>query len=143
MASAASAPRGILNTLGLHRPELRAWAMYDWAVSSMQTVISTAVFPLFFLTVAADGMTPAQGTQALGVANTVAAVFIAVLAPILGAIADYKAAKKRFLVGFMLLGVTATALMFLIHHGQLLFASILFVLSMAGATGSKIGRAHV
>ncbi|MEQ1690336.1 MAG: MFS transporter [Gemmatimonas sp.] len=136
MATGQSAPRGLLNAIGLHRPELRAWAMYDWAVSSMQTVISTAVFPIFFLKVAADGLTPAQGTQALGVANTVAAVFIAVLAPILGAIADYKAAKKRFLVGFMLLGVTATALMFLIQHGQLLFASILFVLSMAGATGS-------
>lgn len=136
MTTGRAAPRSILNALGLHRPELRAWAMYDWAVSSMQTVISTAVFPIFFLKVAANGMSPAEGTQALGVANTVAAVFIAVLAPILGAIADYKAAKKRFLVGFMLLGVTATALMFLIQHGQLLFAAILFVLSMAGATGS-------
>jgi len=136
MATGQPASRGILNALGLHRPELRAWAMYDWAVSSMQTVISTAVFPIYFLKVAAVNMSPAQGTQALGIANTVAAIFIAVLAPILGAIADYKAAKKRFLVGFMLLGVTATAMMFLIQHGQLIFASILFVLSMAGASGS-------
>lgn len=128
--------RGILNALGLHRPELRAWAMYDWAVSAMQTTISTAVFPIYFLQVAAAGRTDAEGTQLLGYANTVAAVLIAVLAPILGAIADYKAAKKRFLVGFMLLGVTATAMMFLIQHGQVLLASVLFVLSMAGATGS-------
>ena len=136
MPSGQAAPRGFLNAIGLHRPELRAWAMYDWAVSSVQTVISTAVFPIFFLKVAADGMSPAQGTQALGFANTIAALFIAVLAPILGAIADYKAAKKRFLVGFILLGVTATATMFLIQHGQLLFASILFILAMAGASGS-------
>lgn len=136
MASGQPASRGFLNAIGLHRPELRAWAMYDWAVSSMQTVIMTAVFPIYFLKVAAVDMAPAQGTQALGVANTVAAIVIAVLAPILGAIADFKAAKKRFLVGFMLLGVTATTLMFLIQHGQVVFASILFVLSLAGATGS-------
>ncbi len=136
MANGQSSSRGILNALGLHRPELRAWAMYDWAVSSMQTVISTAVFPIFFVQVAAVGRTEAQGTEALGYANTAAAVLIAVLAPILGAIADFKAAKKRFLVGFMLLGVTASACMFFIAHGQLLFASILFILSMAGASGS-------
>ena len=136
MASGRPASRGLLNALGLHRPELRAWAMYDWAVSSMQTVISTAVFPIFFIKVAAVDMTAAEGTSALGWANTTAAILIAVLAPILGAIADFRAAKKRFLIGFMLLGVTATALMFLIQHGQLLFAAVLFVLSMAGASGS-------
>lgn len=136
MANGQTAPRGVLNAIGLHRPQLRAWAMYDWAISSVQTVIMTAVFPIYFLKVAASNMEPAQGTQALGYANTVAAVLIAILAPILGAVADYKAAKKRFLVGFMLLGVVATALMFLISHGQLVFASVLFVLSLAGASGS-------
>lgn len=136
MTAGPVARRSWLNALGLHRPELRAWAMYDWAISSMQTTIQTAVFPIFFLKVAASGLSPAQGTEALGYANTVAAVVIAVLAPLLGAIADYKAAKKRFMVGFMLLGITATACMFFIAHGQLLFASILLVLSIAGATGS-------
>jgi UMF1 family MFS transporter len=136
MANGQASSRGILNSLGLHRPQLRAWAMYDWAVSSMQTVIMTAVFPIFFLKVAAADLSPAEGTQALGYANTIAAIVIALLAPILGAIADYKAAKKRFLVGFMLLGVASTACMFLISHGQLLFASGLFVLSIAGASGS-------
>ncbi len=136
MASATTASGGILNALGLHRRELRAWAMYDWAISAMQTTIQTAVFPIYFVQVAAAGMTDAQTTQALGYVNTIAAVVIAVLAPILGAIADYRAAKKRFLVGFMLLGVTATAMMFFIERGMLLFASVLFVLSIAGATGS-------
>lgn len=126
----------LLTALGLHRPELRAWAMYDWAISSMQTVIMTAVFPIYYVSVAGANLPPAQATQSLGVANTIAAVVIAVLAPILGAVADFKAAKKRFLVGFMLLGVTSTAAMFFISQGQLLLASILFVLSLAGATGS-------
>ena len=127
---------GFLNALGLHRPELRAWAMYDWAVSSMQTVITTAIFPIFFVKVAGANLGPNEGAQWWGSANTVGAVLIAILAPILGALADYKAAKKRFLVGFILLGVASTAAMYFIAHGQVLYASIVFVLSLAGATGS-------
>jgi MFS transporter, UMF1 family len=136
MAPGQPAPRGILNVLGLHRPELRAWAMYDWAISAMQTTIMTAVFPIYFVQVAAAGLTEPESSAAYGYAKTVAAVVIAVLAPILGAIADFKAAKKRFLVGFMLLGVTATACMFFISRGQILLAAGLFILSVAGATGS-------
>lgn len=70
--------------------------MYDWAVSAMQTVIMTAVFPIYFISVAGDGRPPEEATQALANANTIAAILIAVLGPILGAIADYKAAKKPF-----------------------------------------------
>ena len=110
--------------------------MYDWAVSSMQTVITTAVFPIYFIQVAGADRTPEAATQSLGYANTVAAIVIALLAPILGAVADFKAAKKRFLFAFMLIGVVATAGMFFIDRGELLFASALFVLSIAGATGS-------
>ena len=128
--------KGLLHALGLHRPELRAWAMYDWAVSAMQTVITTAVFPIYFIQVAGANRTPEAATQSLGYANTVAAIVIAILAPILGAVADVKAAKKRFLLAFMLIGVVATSGMFLIDRGELLLASALFVLSIAGATGS-------
>lgn len=130
------ARKGMLNALGLHRPELRAWAMYDWAVSAMQTVIVTAVFPIYFIQVAGADRTPEAATQSLGYANTIAAIAIALLAPILGAVADFKAAKKRFLLAFMLIGVVATAAMFFIDQGELVFASALFVLSIAGATGS-------
>ncbi|HYW51974.1 MAG TPA: MFS transporter, partial [Gemmatimonadaceae bacterium] len=56
--------------------------------------------------------------------------------PILGAVADFKAAKKKFLVAFMLLGAGATAAMFFIQRGDMVFASVMFVLSLAGATGS-------
>ena len=45
-----------LQKLGLHRPELRAWAMYDWANSAMLTTIITAVFPIYFARVACDGV---------------------------------------------------------------------------------------
>lgn len=128
--------RSLLNNLGLHRPELRAWAMYDWGLSGMQTVIMAAVFPIFFLQYAAYGLDEKEGLAWYGYAKTGAAVLIAVLAPILGAVADYKAAKKRFLGAFMILGVGATSAMYLIGQGDVLFASILLVLSLAGSTGS-------
>lgn len=136
MTAPVAAERGFLYSLGLHRPELRAWAMYDWAISAMQTVIMTAVFPIYFISVAGDGRPPEEATQALANANTIAAVVIAVLSPILGAVADYKAAKKPFMGVFMMIGIFATLGMYFIQHGNLLLASTLFVFSMAGATGS-------
>ena len=139
--SATTAPRtagtrGLLWSLGLHRPELRAWALYDWAISSMQTVITTAVFPIFYLKVAGADKPPEVATQWWGYANTLAAVVVAVMGPVLGAVADVRAAKKRFMTFFLLVGVIATGAMFFIRHGELLFASVLFILSMGGATAS-------
>lgn len=128
--------RSILNVLGLHRPELRAWAMYDWGISAAQTTIMTAVFPIFFVSYAGAGMDGTKANEAWGIANTVGAVLIAILAPLLGAIADYRAAKKRFLMLFMILGVGASMGMFFIGQGQILLASVLFILTLAGATGS-------
>ena len=46
----------IMDGLGLNRPDLRAWAMYDWAVSALQTTIMVAIFPIFFVKVAAANL---------------------------------------------------------------------------------------
>ncbi len=135
-APSAVASRGFLNALGLHRRELRAWAMYDWAVSAAQTTIMTAVFPIFFVKVAAGNLAPAAASQWFANANTIGAVVIAIMAPLLGALADFKAAKKKFMVGFMLVGIAATAAMFFISRGEVLFAAIVFILSLGGAAGS-------
>jgi MFS transporter, UMF1 family len=134
-ASEGQAPRW-LRALGLHRRELRAWAMYDWGISGMQTIIMTAVFPIFFVKVAAVGMSAERASAWWGYVNTIGALLIAVLAPILGALADFKAAKKKFLIAFMLLGAGATAAMFFIQQGNMVLASVTFILSLAGATGS-------
>jgi MFS transporter, UMF1 family len=129
--------RGLLDTLGLHRPELRAWAMYDWGISAMHTVIMAAVFPIFFVSFAGFGMEGTKASEMYGYANFVGAVAIALLSPILGALADFKAAKKKFLGAFMIIGVGATSAMFLIGQGDvILLASVLFVFCLIGATGS-------
>ena len=42
----------LLARIGLVTPELRAWAIYDWAASSVQTTIMVAVFPIYFVKIA-------------------------------------------------------------------------------------------
>src|SRR5687767_3831175 len=108
--------RRVLSRLGLDRPELRAWVMYDWANSAFQTTIITAVFPNFFSRVAAASpiagqaplLSPADATAVFSWGTTIALAFVAVLGPILGAIADYRARKKRMLAWSMALGVVTT-----------------------------------
>jgi len=112
--------------------------MYDWAASSMQTTIMVAVFPIYFVKVAGAGLAESGATQRLATINTVALVVIAVLSPVLGAVSDYGGTKKRFLAGFMVLGVLAVAGMWWIHTGDLTLAEWLFVLSLIGVAGSFV-----
>ncbi|HWN86877.1 MAG TPA: hypothetical protein VNN99_17050, partial [Vicinamibacterales bacterium] len=101
----------MLRHLGLDRRELRAWAMYDWANSAFQSTVITAIFPPFFASYAAAGLPPLEATSRFAWATTCAVAVTAALGPLLGAIADYRAMKKRLLAVSMTIGVTATLLM--------------------------------
>ena len=125
----------LLTRLGLDRPELRAWAMFDWATSSVQTTIMVAVFPIYFVKVAGAGLPEGGATQRLATVNSIALVVIALVSPVLGAISDYSAAKKRFTAGFVALGAVTTAALWTVHTGDLALASWLFVLVLVGAAG--------
>jgi MFS transporter, UMF1 family len=127
-----------LEKIGLGRPELRAWAMYDWANSAMACTIVAAVFPVYYGSVACAGMTPERATQWFSLWTTVAMVLIAVISPLLGTIADFNGQKKRMLGGFLALGVTSVAAMFFIYQGDWVLASILFILANIGANGSYV-----
>jgi UMF1 family MFS transporter len=129
---------GILDRLGLGRPELRAWAMYDWANSAFQTTIIAAVFPIYFASVAAVDLPDAERTSRFAWATTIAIVIVALVAPLLGAIADYAAIKKRMLAVFMGLGVAATLAMFAITRGDWMLALVLFVIGNVGVAGSVV-----
>ncbi len=127
-----------LKSLGLDRPELRAWAMYDWAASAMQTTVMVAVFPIYFVKVAGAGLAESGATQRLATVNTIALIIIALLSPILGAVSDFRASKKRFIAGFQAIGVAAVAGLFLVHTGDIGLGSGLFILSLIGVTGSFV-----
>jgi UMF1 family MFS transporter len=129
---------GLLSRLGLSRPELRAWAMYDWAVSAVQTTIMVAVFPVYFVSIARSDLPESKATQAIATANTIVAVVLALLSPVLGAVSDYVAAKKRMLGASMLVGAAAVAGMFFVQQGDYRLALVLFVISLIGATTSTV-----
>jgi MFS transporter, UMF1 family len=112
--------------------------MYDWAASAMQTTIMVAVFPIYFVKVAGAGLAEGGATQRLATVNTIALVIIALLSPVLGAVSDFRAAKKRFIAGFQAIGVAAVAGLFLVHTGDIGLASWLFILSLIGVTGSFV-----
>jgi UMF1 family MFS transporter len=97
-----------------------------------------AVFPIYFVKVAGAGLAESGAAQRLALVNSLALVFIALLSPVLGAISDYRAAKKRFVALFMGIGVGATLAMFFIHHGDLDLASVLFTVSLVGVAGSFV-----
>src|SRR5688500_18603701 len=120
---------GALERLGLHRPELRAWAMYDWANSAMVTTVVAAIFPIYYYNVAGAGRPDGVATFRFSVATTIGLAIVAVLAPILGALTDFVAVKKKMLGAFMLLGVVSVAGMFFVGEGDWKLASILFVLA--------------
>jgi UMF1 family MFS transporter len=128
----------LMSRVGLTTPEQRAWAWYDWANSVYFTTVITAVFPSFFATYAAKGLEPAQATARFGLITTVSVAVIAILAPVLGAIADHSGAKKKFLFAFMVIGITSCASMVLIGEGDVTLASILFFIGNIGVSGSLV-----
>jgi MFS transporter, UMF1 family len=128
----------LLSRVGLSRPELRAWAMYDWANSAFQSTIITAVFPPFFADYAAAGLAPADATARFAWTTTIAVTIVAILGPILGALADYRALKKRLLAVFMAIGVTATLMMAGIERGGWLFAAAVFLVANVGIAASFV-----
>jgi MFS transporter, UMF1 family len=127
-----------LASVGLRTREQRAWAMYDWANSAVQCTIITAVFPIYFASVAGADLPPAVATERFATATTLALVIVAVMAPILGAYADYAGAKKRLLAVFLGIGVSATAAMFFITRGEWQFAALLFIVVNIGVSASFV-----
>ncbi len=128
----------LLSRIGLKTREQQAWAWYDWANSVYFTTVVTAVFPTFYGTYAAKGLEPAQATARFAMITTVSVLCVAVIAPVLGALADYSGMKKRLLAIFMMIGVTSCAAMVLIGEGDIELASVLFFIGNIGVSGSTV-----
>jgi UMF1 family MFS transporter len=112
--------------------------MYDWALSGLQTVITTAIFPIYFVKVAAAHLPGSGGTQLYARANTIAMLIVAVVSPLLGAVTDYKGNKKPFLAFFTVIGASGAAAMFFIHRGDVVLASSLFIVALIGGSGCLV-----
>ncbi|HUF12420.1 MAG TPA: MFS transporter [Longimicrobiales bacterium] len=128
----------LLDRVGLTRPELRAWAMYDWAKSSFETTVGVAVLPVYWSSVAAVTLAGPIASAYWGYTNSIALILVAIMSPVLGAMADFMGAKKKFLAGFMLVGVLATACLFFVGEGDWKLAAFLFVVGSIGVTASTV-----
>lgn len=115
--------------------EIWAWALYDFANSSYSTALAGVIFNVYFVQVVVGP----QGISLFGSQITSSAVWgyvvsfsmlaVAVSAPVLGAIADHNALKKKFLLVFCYLGVLSTSLLFLVSGGDVWLAIIFYVVS--------------
>ena len=113
------------------------WAMYDWANSAFATTVLAGFFPAFFKDYWSAGTEVGTSTFQLGVSHSLASVLMVILAPVLGAIADAGAAKKRFLGFFTVLGIAMTATLYLIAQGDWFTALSVFVLANLGFSAAN------
>lgn len=115
------------------------WILYDWANSGYGILVVTAVLPVYFKAVAGQaGVKAADSTALWGYANSFGTLVISLLAPLLGALADYPHAKKRWLNFFTWLGITLTIGLTLvpIKHWQLLL--VVYIGSIIGYSGGNL-----
>lgn len=122
----------------LKKRAIWAWTMYDWGNSAFATTIMAAVLPVYYSSVAAANLAPAQATANWGFTTSFAALLAAILSPILGAVADFQGSKKRFLFFFMLVGVIATGLLYFVTEGKWPLASTLYIFANIGFAGSLV-----
>lgn len=116
----------------------RSWILQDFANSAYSIIITTAILPVFFKTVAARGLEPHISTAYWGYANSFSTLIVAILAPLLGTIADYKNYKKRFFTFFTMLGILSTASLFFMTEGSWFLCLIIYTLTVIGFSGSSV-----
>ena len=123
-----------------NRRAIWSWAFIDWANSAFAIVVMTAFFPAFFKKYWANvpDMTPERSTFFLTLSLAASSIVIAILAPLLGSIADQGNGKKRFLIIFTTLGALTTALLPIAGQGQYVVAGTLFALASIGFSGNNM-----
>ena len=115
-----------------------SWAFYDWANSAYSTTVMAGFFPLFFKEYWADPHNPSQSTFYLGMANSIASMVVAALAPLLGSVADQGSAKKKFLTFFAFLGVIMTGGLWMVAQGNWQMAVLFYVIATIGFSSGNV-----
>lgn len=118
--------------------EEKSWILYDVANSAYSLIIVTAIMPIFFKSYAATGMSAHDSTAWWGIANSIAALLIACISPVLGAVADCRGAKKQFFTIFLLIGLAATGSLTMVSEGGWITALVIFTISYIGFAGANL-----
>jgi UMF1 family MFS transporter len=121
-----------------NKKSILGWVFYDWGNSAFATTIMAGFFPLFFKQFWSSGVDATVSTARLGLANSIGGTTIALLAPVLGAIADKGTAKKKFLLFFAFMGIMMTSALYTVSQGSWQLAIISYVLAFIGFSGGNI-----
>jgi MFS transporter, UMF1 family len=118
-----------------HKKIINAWCMYDWANSAFATTMIAAILPVFFRRVSTV-MLPSGGhqlaTSIWGYTSAISMLLVAILSLMLGPVADYGSAKKRFLAVFAVTGVVFSSLLSLTGAGDWLWTAAFFIMAEIG-----------
>jgi MFS transporter, UMF1 family len=106
------------------------WTLFDFANTSFSIIVVTFLYAVYFKKTVAHGE-PA-GDLYWSIATSAAMIVTAIISPVLGAIADYSAGKKRFLLFFTLLCVIATASLYFIGAGEIFWGVVIFIVANIG-----------
>jgi len=112
--------------------------MYDWANSAFATTVIAGFFPIFFKEYWSAGLSVTESTFLLSLSVSSAGLLVALLAPLLGAIADQGSSKKRFLLVSTGIGVFATGGLYLVEQGNWQAAWVLYALGTVGFLTAQV-----
>lgn len=114
------------------------WVLYDWANSAFATSVMAGFFPIFFKEYWSSGADVNTSTALLGFGNSIASLLVAIMAPILGAVADKGSARKRFLILFTYLGVLMTGSLIMVKEGSWVWAIFIYAMGTIGFSGANV-----
>ena len=117
------------------RREHWAWYLYDFGNSAFAAVVLLAVYATYFQGTVVGG---AEGSRLWGIAISIAMLVVAIISPVLGAIADFSASKKEFLFAFTGLCLIFTALLFFVKEGSVFTGMMFFILAEIGYRSSQV-----
>ena len=113
-----------------NKKKIFIWTLFDFANTSFSIVVVTFLYAVYFKKVVAQGQPIGDLYWSFG--TSIAMIITAIISPILGAIADYSAGKKRFLLFFTLLCITGTASLFFVGSGDVFWGIAIFILANVG-----------
>jgi len=122
------------------RRTILGWAMYDWANSAYSTVIAGAILPAYFVSevVPEGGWRGWSGESMWALVTGGGALILFLFMPVLGAIADFSASKRRLLKAFAYGGALFTTMLFFAQTGDILFTLFFFLLAQIGFVGANV-----
>ena len=118
--------------------EIISWSLYDWANSTFSTTVMAGFFPIFFKQYWSTAADVTLSTWYLGLANSIASILVASLAPFLGAIADKASVKKKLLIFFAFIGVISTGSLSMVSQGYWRVAIIFYIAASVGFMSANI-----